>query len=71
MRKDGLDHRIHVEFADFQKMEFFNLFEKHVVKHANSLGMNEQEMMMLLDHWNDKGDLQVRDSKPSIQTMMT
>ena len=71
MKKGGLDHRIHVEFADFQKMEFFKLFEKHVVRHSNSLGMNEQEMMMLLDYWNGKADLQVRDSKPSFQDILS
>ena len=35
------DHRIHVEFAHFSSLEFFSLFEKHVVRNADSLGMNE------------------------------
>jgi ADP-dependent phosphofructokinase/glucokinase len=35
------DHRIHVEFAHFSRMDFFSLFDKYVVKHADSLGMNE------------------------------
>jgi ADP-dependent phosphofructokinase/glucokinase len=69
----SLDQRIHVEFADFSQMGFFRLFEKHVVRNANSLGMNEQEMAMLLDYWADKesGEIQddaqmkVKDSKPS------
>jgi len=50
------DHRIHVEFADFSSIEFFKLFEKHVVRNANSLGMNEQEMLMLLDFWKHQGN---------------
>lgn len=32
-------------------MKFFELFEKYAVRHADSLGMNEQEMLMLLDYW--------------------
>ena len=41
MRKDDPQHMIHVEFAHFSRKDFFELFEKHVVRHADSLGMNE------------------------------
>ena len=71
MRASG-DHQIHVEFADFSSVDFFTLFEKYVVRNANSLGMNEQEMGMLLDHWSnlDEGTssdtlFEARDSRPS------
>jgi ADP-dependent phosphofructokinase/glucokinase len=40
MRESG-DHRIHVEFADFTSNDLFKIFEKHAVRNANSLGMNE------------------------------
>lgn len=46
------DHRIHVEFAHFSRLDFFKLFEHYVVRNADSLGMNEQELIMLLDFWN-------------------
>lgn len=55
MKKLDANHRIHVEFAHFSKMEFYELFEKHVVQHADSFGMNEQELKQLLDYWS--GDL--------------
>ena len=48
---------VHVEFADFSDPKFFQLFEKYAVRGANSLGMNEQEMLMLLDYWSGKEDL--------------
>jgi ADP-dependent phosphofructokinase/glucokinase len=35
------DHRIHVEFAHFSNLDFFRIFEKYAVTHADSLGMNE------------------------------
>mmetsp|Transcript_7455 Transcript_7455/g.12604 ORF Transcript_7455/g.12604 Transcript_7455/m.12604 type:complete len:230 (-) Transcript_7455:35-724(-) len=49
--QESVDHRIHVEFADFTSLEFFQLFEKYAVRNANSLGMNEQEMGYLVDYW--------------------
>ena len=65
MRKQG-DHMIHVEFADFSSIKFFKLFEQYSVRNANSLGMNEQEMAMLLDYWNGISDLNsAKESKPS------
>lgn len=59
---------MHVEFAHFSSHKFFELFEEHAVRTADSLGMNEQEMILLLDYWN--GELldinHARDSKPSL-----
>ena len=56
---------IHVEFADFRDTRFVELFEKYVVRNANSLGMNEQEMMMLLDVWDGTSSLEeAQDSSP-------
>jgi ADP-dependent phosphofructokinase/glucokinase len=52
MHKQG-DHRIHVEFGDFNSLEFFKVFEKHVVRNSNSLGMNEQEISMILEYWKN------------------
>lgn len=46
----------HVEFGHFSSLEHFSLFEKYAVKNADSLGMNEQEMQVLIDYWN--GDLE-------------
>ena len=56
LKRSG-DHRIHVEFAHFSSLDFFKLFEKHAVKHADSLGMNEQELILLLDYWEGKLDV--------------
>lgn len=63
---------IHVEFAHFSNKDFFELFERHVVRQADSLGMNEQELIMLLELWQDKlEDInQARDSKPSIEEIL-
>lgn len=54
------DHRIHVEFAHFSNLEFFKLFEKYAVRHADSVGMNEQELVMLLDMWEGKLDVSIK-----------
>jgi ADP-dependent phosphofructokinase/glucokinase len=32
---------IHVEFAHFSRKDYFSLFEKYVIKNADSFGMNE------------------------------
>lgn len=45
---------IHAEFAHFSSLDFFELFEKHAVMHADSLGLNEQELFLLLDYWEGK-----------------
>ena len=39
--EEGVDHRIHVEFAHFSSLDFFKLFDNYVVRNADSLGMNE------------------------------
>ena len=72
MREEDPSHMIHVEFAHFSNKDFFTLFEKHVVRHADSLGMNEQELIMLLELWQDKlDDINVaRDSKPTIEEIL-
>ena len=63
---------IHVEFADFRDALFFELFDKYVVRNANSLGMNEQEMIMLLNVWDGKSNLeQVQNSQPDFQEILT
>ena len=59
------DHRIHAEFADFTSNEFFRLFEKYVVRGSNSLGMNEQELSMLLDYWKGNTINIQKSSKPN------
>ena len=71
MQQSG-DHRIHVEFADFSSIEFFSLFEKYVVRNANSLGMNEQEMKLLLKYWEnpDKNKILAEDSKPTFDEIL-
>lgn len=35
---------IHLEFGDFSNEEFFALYDKYVIRNADSLGMNEQEL---------------------------
>ena len=51
------DHRIHVEFAHFSSLDFFRIFERYAVNQADSLGMNEQELILLLDYWEGKLDV--------------
>jgi hypothetical protein len=38
-------------------LDFFKLFEQYAVKHADSVGMNEQELILLLDYWEGKLDV--------------
>jgi len=33
-------------------VETFELFEKYVVRNADSLGMNEVELQLLVDYWS-------------------
>lgn len=62
---------IHIEFGDFQSQEFFDLYDKLVIRKADSLGMNEQELKMVLDHWNNKSDLKnVKESKPNFEDII-
>ena len=59
---------MHVEFGHFSKFDHFLLFEEHAIRIADSLGMNEMEMMLLDDLW--KGELTSFDkqytSKPEL-----
>lgn len=62
---------IHIEFADFQNEDFFAIYEKYVIRFADSLGMNEQELQMILDHWNNESNLsEAKNSKPSFETII-
>lgn len=63
---------IHVEFGDFQSEQFFSLYDELVIRNADSLGMNEQELSMVLDLWNKKSDLKsVKNSKPNFEDIIT
>ena len=53
---DGQKNVFHVELAHFSSFDHFKLFEKYAVRNADSLGMNEVEMQMLLDYWKDGDD---------------
>lgn len=63
---------IHVEFGHFSNLESFKVFEQYAVRNADSLGMNELEMKMLLDYW--KGDLhdinEKSDSTPTLEDVL-
>jgi len=48
------DHRIHVEFGHFSSLDHFGLFEKYAVRNADSLGMNEVELDLVLQYWDGK-----------------
>lgn len=62
---------IHIEFADFNDEDFFALYDKYVIRHADSLGMNEQELQMALDHWNNKQNLkEAKNSKPRFEDVI-
>ena len=45
---------IHVEFGHFSNQEIFELFDKYAVRNADSLGMNEVEMKLLIDAWTNE-----------------
>ena len=49
---DGQRHVYHVEFGHYSNLEHFKLFEKYAVSNADSLGMNEVEVEMLLEYWS-------------------
>jgi ADP-dependent phosphofructokinase/glucokinase len=54
----GEQHMYHVEFAHFSNLPSFELFEQFAVRNADSLGMNEVEMKLLLDFWSWKSSQQ-------------
>lgn len=51
----GERHVFHVEFGHYSNLDHFKLFEQYAVRNADSLGMNEVEVQMLLKYWS--GDL--------------
>lgn len=53
---DGQKHVFHVEFGHYSNLPHFELFERFAVANADSLGMNEVEMRMLLDYWEGQMD---------------
>ena len=62
---------IHIEFGDFSNEEFFTLYDKYVIRNADSLGMNEQELQMVLDHWNNEKKLnEAKNSKPNFEDII-
>ena len=69
---NGQNHMFHVEFGHFASLDHFKLFEKYAVKNADSLGMNEQEIVTLLDYWN--GELEdineEKSSHPSLGSVL-
>lgn len=65
------DTMIHIEFGDFSNEEFFALYDKYVIRNADSLGMNEQELQMVLDHWNNEKNLnEAKNSKPNFEDII-
>jgi len=58
MKKQSPAHMIHVEFGHFSDMAHFRLFETYAVKNADSLGMNEVEIKMLLKEWTTPGSVE-------------
>ena len=68
----GQKHVFHVEFGHFSNLETFALFEKYAVGNADSLGMNEVEMQMILDYWaGNLDDINIeRDTHPTISDVL-
>ena len=50
----------------------FSLFEKYAVSNADSLGMNEQELKLILDYWqgNHENIMDASDSKPTLEGIL-
>lgn len=72
MRQHSPAHMIHVESGHFSSLSAFALFEKYAVSNADSLGLNELEMVTLLDYW--KGSLNdinaESDSEPNLDQVL-
>ncbi len=51
---DGKQHVVHVESGHFSNTEIYELYVKYAVEHADSLGMNEQELSLLANFWLGK-----------------
>ena len=69
---NGERHVMHVEFGHYSNIEHFELFVKYAAMNADSLGMNEVEMQMLLDYWNGElGDInEEKSSQPTLQDVL-
>jgi ADP-dependent phosphofructokinase/glucokinase len=67
------DKIIHVEFGDFASLDFFKQFEKYIIRNSNSLGMNEQEIKMILDYWEDPflKSFEVSKQQPTIEEVIS
>lgn len=63
---------IHVEFGHFSHSGHFKLFNLYAVRNADSLGMNEVEMKLLLDLWDGKlTDINEQESyQPSVDEVL-
>jgi ADP-dependent phosphofructokinase/glucokinase len=59
---------IHVEFGHFSNQETFELFDKYAVRNADSLGMNEVEMKLLIGAWTGEG--QNSNTESNIETVL-
>jgi len=71
MHTEG-NHKIHAEFGHFSSLEHFSLFEKYAVRNADSLGMNEVELQLVLDFWAGKvTDINASiDSSPNLEQVL-
>lgn len=71
MHSEG-NHKIHAEFGHFSSLEHFGLFEEYAVRNADSLGMNEVELQLLLDYWAGKvTDINASiDSSPDLEQVL-
>jgi ADP-dependent phosphofructokinase/glucokinase len=63
---------VHVEFGHFSHLQHFELFDKYAVRNADSLGMNEVEMKLLLDLWTGNlADINDQESyQPTIEEVL-
>jgi ADP-dependent phosphofructokinase/glucokinase len=71
MHREG-KHKIHAEFGHFSSLEHFSLFEEYAVRNADSLGMNEVELQLVLDFWAGKvTDINASiDSSPNLEQVL-
>jgi len=65
-------NKIHAEFGHFSSLEHFSLFEQFAVRNADSLGMNEVELQLILDFWAGKvTDINASiDSSPNLEQVL-
>ena len=69
---NGERHVFHVEFGHYSNTDHFKLFEHYAVRNADSVGMNEVELAMLLDYWSDDFDdiNEEKSSQPSLEIVL-